>query len=164
MRQCGTCTLCCKVMGIEALGKPLGAWCAHCQPGKGCAIYPDRPQECRSFSCAWLINERLGEEWYPKKSKIVLALQPDRIIAHVDPGAPDAWRREPYFGMLNQMMQAGLAKGRLVYAAVNAHHILLLPDRQEDVGHLGAADEVELATVAKPGGLEYRVTVHRQGA
>jgi hypothetical protein len=151
-------------MGIEALAKPLGAWCAHCQPGKGCGIYSDRPQECRRFSCAWLLNESLGEEWYPKKSKIVLTEEQDRIIAHVDPGAPDAWRKQPYFGALNRMMQAGLAQGRLVYAAVNAHHILLLPDRQEDLGQLGAADEVELATVAKPGGVEYRVSVRRQGA
>jgi hypothetical protein len=164
MRQCGTCTLCCKLMGIEALDKPLGAWCAHCQPSKGCDIYPDRPQECRSFNCAWLLDESLGEEWYPKKSKIVLTLERDRIIAHVDPGAPDAWRKQPYFGVLNRMMQAGLTQGRLVYAAINAHHILLLPDRQEDLGPLGAADEVELAAVAKPGGLEYRVLVRRQGA
>ena len=161
MRQCGTCTLCCKLMGIEALGKPLGAWCAHCQPGKGCAIYPDRPQECRTFSCAWMIDETLGEEWYPKKSKIVLTLEPGRIIAHVDPGAPDAWRRQPYFGVLTRMMQAELPRGRLVYAAVNAHHILLLPDREEDLGLLGPVDEVQLATIAKPDGREYRVSVRR---
>ena len=160
-RHCGSCTLCCKLMGVAALEKPLGAWCPHCLPGKGCAIYEGRPQECRHFHCAWLVDVGLGEEWYPKKSKIVMTLEPDRIVAHVDPGAPDAWRRQPYFAVLSQMMQAGLGRGRLVYAAVNAHHILLLPDRQEDLGLLGAADAVELATVAKTGGLEYRVTVRR---
>ena len=91
----------------------------------------------------------------------MLTHESDRIIAHVDPGAPEAWRRQPYFGILSQMMQQGLAQGRLVYAAINRNHVLLLPDRQEDLGPLGEADEVQLATVAKPGGLEYRVTVRR---
>jgi len=161
MRQCGTCTLCCKLMGIGALDKPQGQWCAHCQPGKGCGIYLDRPQECRQFNCLWLTDERLGEEWYPKKSRMVLTHEADRIVARVDPGTPDAWRKPPYFAALNRMMQQDLAQGRLVYAAINRHYILLLPDRQEDLGPLGEGDEVELATVSKPGGLEYRVTVRR---
>src|SRR5471032_2675247 len=97
MRQCGTCTLCCKVMGIAALSKPLGEWCPNCLPGKGCGIYPDHPQECRSFNCLWLTDESLSEEWYPKKSKIVLTHEGDRIVARVDPGTPDAWRKQPYF-------------------------------------------------------------------
>ncbi len=160
-RQCGSCTLCCKVLGNAALKKPLGAWCAHCQPGQGCAIYESRPQECRKFTCAWLADESLGEEWYPRKSKIVLTYDRDRVVAHVDPGAPDAWRKQPYFTVLNQMMQAGLAQGRLVYAAINEQHVLLLPDRQESLGPLAEADEVELATIARPGGLEYRVAVKR---
>ena len=75
--------------------------------------------------------------------------------------SPDAWRRQPYFGVLTRMMQAELPRGRLVYAAVNAHHILLLPDREEDLGLLGPVDEVQLATIAKPDGLEYRVSVRR---
>ena len=42
-RTCGDCTLCCKVMAIEELAKPVGTWCPHCKPGRGCRIYPDRP-------------------------------------------------------------------------------------------------------------------------
>ena len=163
MRQCGTCTLCCKLMGIGALDKPQGAWCVHCQPGQGCGIYPDRPQECRNFHCLWLTDESLGEEWYPKKSKMVLTHEGDRIIARVDPGAPDAWRRPPYFGGAEPDDAAGPGAGAAgLCRHQSAHHILLLPDRQEDLGPLGEADEVELATVSKPGGLEYRVTVRRR--
>ncbi len=33
-RECGTCTLCCKVMGIHALDKPRGVWCDHAMPGR----------------------------------------------------------------------------------------------------------------------------------
>ncbi|MGM4958232.1 hypothetical protein ACT4MK_23450 [Bradyrhizobium barranii] len=42
-RACGDCTLCCKVMAIEALAKLAGSWCRHCKPGQGCAIYAERP-------------------------------------------------------------------------------------------------------------------------
>ena len=59
-RECGDCTLCCKVMAIEQLAKPASAWCPHCKPGRGCRIYADRPAECRAFSCLWLVNDRLG--------------------------------------------------------------------------------------------------------
>jgi hypothetical protein len=44
-RSCGDCTLCCKVMAVEALGKPAGSWCSHCKPGRGCLIYETRPEE-----------------------------------------------------------------------------------------------------------------------
>ena len=28
-RECGTCTLCCKLIAVAALGKPPGVWCTH---------------------------------------------------------------------------------------------------------------------------------------
>ena len=160
-RQCASCTLCCKVLGIAALEKPIGAWCPHCRPGAGCAIYDDRPRECRGFVCGWLRDERLGEEWYPKKSKIVLTYEQDRFVAHVDPGAPGAWNEEPYFSALHRMMLANLPAGKPVYVAIGRQHILLLPDRQQDLGLLDESDEVELAAVERPAGREYRVTIHR---
>ena len=41
MRTCGTCTLCCKVMAIAALKKPMNKWCEFCDKGAGCKIYPE---------------------------------------------------------------------------------------------------------------------------
>ena len=29
-RACGSCTLCCKTMGVDELAKPPGVWCQHC--------------------------------------------------------------------------------------------------------------------------------------
>jgi hypothetical protein len=96
-RQCDSCTLCCKVMGITELQKARGTWCKHCSPGKGCGVYTTRPAECRSFYCGWLLNPRLGPEWKPSRSKIVLTPTPDSngIAVRCDPGFPDAWRRHP---------------------------------------------------------------------
>src|SRR5207245_429253 len=45
-KQCGECSLCCKVMGIPELGKPKDASCAHIVAHKGCAIYGERPPSC----------------------------------------------------------------------------------------------------------------------
>ena len=76
-RQCDSCTLCCKVMAVTELQKTRGTWCKHCSPGKGCGIYATRPAECRSFFCGWLLDPRLGPEWKPSRSKIVLTPTPD---------------------------------------------------------------------------------------
>ena len=37
-RQCGTCTLCCKLLGIKEINKPDWTWRTHCKPGRGCEI------------------------------------------------------------------------------------------------------------------------------
>src|SRR5258708_27094970 len=42
-RECGSCTLCCKVYNIPEIGKAAGKWCKHCTPGKGC--YPREPSQ-----------------------------------------------------------------------------------------------------------------------
>jgi hypothetical protein len=87
-RSCGDCTLCCKVMAIEELAKPASFWCPHCKPGRGCLIYPDRPAECRSFSCLWLVNDQLDLRWKPNKSRLVLTTSEDGIEVRCDPGFP----------------------------------------------------------------------------
>lgn len=51
---CGSCTMCCKLMGVPELDKPPGEWCKHCDPKVGCTIYDDRPESCKDFECLWL--------------------------------------------------------------------------------------------------------------
>jgi hypothetical protein len=41
-RACGSCTLCCKVVGVLEIGKAAGAWCPHCAGAKRCTIYEAR--------------------------------------------------------------------------------------------------------------------------
>ena len=70
-RECGDCSLCCKVLDIDALNKPAGKWCQHCRPGDGgCSIYQTRPATCRDFACGWLVIARLGEEWKPSRARM----------------------------------------------------------------------------------------------
>ena len=160
-RECGTCTMCCKVMGIKEIEKPSGQWCPHCLPGRGCAIYQDRPGECRSFMCDWLQAEALGPEWKPEKSKIVLVSRYHRMVAYVDPATPTAWKKSPYLERLMALMRVGLPDNRLVYVSVAERYTLLLPDRFEELGPLANDDEVLLKMVRTATGMEYQVDVKR---
>lgn len=115
-RQCGTCSLCCKVMGVPEVKKDH-EWCPHVAlPGGGCKIYAQRPERCRDFHCQWLIDNRQPDYWYPHKSKIII----DARIKHgtkyiafiVDPAYPNRWREEPYFSDIKHIARAGI-EGRL---------------------------------------------------
>ena len=75
-RECGECSLCCKVPSVDELKKPMGRWCEHARIGKGCAIYADRPPSCRSFQCMWLMG--WGEDRdRPDALKVVLQAEGD---------------------------------------------------------------------------------------
>lgn len=92
-RECGSCTLCYKTMGIADLEppKPAHQWCTHCAIGKGCKIYASRPESCQSFECLWL-QGMVPEELRPDRSHIVFDTTTDggKIVAHIDPLYPEA--------------------------------------------------------------------------
>lgn len=69
-RNCGKCTACCKTHGVHETMKMPGVWCQHCTIGKGCQIYDTRPDECKSFQCAWLMGIG-GLHHQPDNTKIV---------------------------------------------------------------------------------------------
>ena len=133
-RTCGGCTLCCKVMAVEELAKPVSSWCPHCKPGRGCLIYADRPAECRAFSCLWLVNERLDARWKPSRSKLVLTTSEDGIEIRCDPGFPDAWRKEPFRSEIQQWAISGETHDVTVVVITGAKVILVTPDREFDLG------------------------------
>lgn len=155
-RDCGTCSLCCKLLGIGALAKPAGSWCAHCSPPGGCTIYEGRPQECRDFACLWLESNALGEEWKPVRSKIVLYLVDDsRLIAHVDAGSPNAWRAEPYYGQLKVWARRGMKTGPKVVVRVADRLFAILPDQDVDLGRVAKGDGIFIGERMTPAGPRY---------
>lgn len=145
-RACGTCTLCCKVLAITALDKPMGRWCPNCAVGRGCAIYDARPEECRTFHCLWLVRDSLGPEWKPERAKFVIAGSADRgaLLIHVDPGSPAAWRREPYHATLRAWSRAAAAEKRFVLAMVGEQATAILPDRDVVLGPVRPGDRVTM--------------------
>ena len=133
-KSCGDCTLCCKVMAIEELAKPASRWCPHCKPGRGCLIYGDRPAECRSFSCLWLVNELLDECWKPNRSRFVLTTSEDGIEVRCDPGFPDAWRKEPFRSVIRQWALSGETHDVTVVVIVGEKMTLVTSQREFDLG------------------------------
>jgi hypothetical protein len=136
-RECGTCSLCCKLLGIAELDKPEARWCPHCAPGKGgCQIYESRPAACQGFHCAWLQSSDFGPEWKPTISKMVLAREHgevDRVTIFVDPSFPTAWQREPYYSRLRSFAVALGGKVE-VLVRISDRCIVLLPDKNVDLG------------------------------
>jgi hypothetical protein len=135
-RDCGTCTLCCKVYDVPVLAKPAGKWCSHCTPGKGCGIHEMRPEHCRAFNCLWMTEGWLGPEWKPERSRFVLTIDPVTkfLLIQVDPGSPKAWRAEPYFTQIQQWAAAAADNGRFVMVFNNKSATLLLPEGEVELG------------------------------
>lgn len=137
-RDCGTCTLCCKVYEVPVLEKPAGTWCRHCTPGRGCGIHETRPEHCRAFFCLWMTDGRMPDHWKPERSKIVMSVFPSTgfIHAQVDPGAPQAWRKEPYLTELQRFAADLLKERRHVIVFVGSNATLIMPTGPVPMGHM----------------------------
>jgi len=141
-RSCGDCTLCCKVMAIEEIAKPAGDWCRHCKPGRGCRIYDSRPAECRAFNCLWLTDGRFGPDWKPNKSKLVLTTSADGLEIRCDPSLPNAWRSEPFHNGIKRLAASGEAHDVTVLVIAGEKMVLVTPDREFDLGAVGADQRI----------------------
>lgn len=154
VRGCDGCTLCCKVMGVQALAKPAGKWCQHCKSGVGCGIYESRPSDCSAFLCGFLLLPELSEEWRPAVSRLIISplTLGNRINVDVDPARPDAWRRQPYYASLKAWSKRTLAKAGQVVVRVNGRSIVVLPDHSVDLGVV--ADDELIVVLAARGSTE----------
>lgn len=106
-RQCGGCTLCCKLTPVRSMKKPSGTKCQH-QRFNGCAIYARRPADCATWFCRWLINDDAADLSRPDRAHYVIDMMPDYVVMMngtdgtkqhipvvqiwVDPKHPDAHR------------------------------------------------------------------------
>lgn len=114
MKSCGSCTLCCKTMGVEDMPggpKPPHKWCPACLVGEGCSIYESRPQTCRDFACVWLQDTEglMDDSYRPDRIGVVFQPTDDRtgLVAHCDPSRPTAWRAEKPLALLRACAKAG---------------------------------------------------------
>lgn len=109
-RSCEGCTVCCKLPEAASIGKPAQTWCSNCVIGEGCRIYDQRPEECRTFYCGWVLDAGLDEAWRPERSRMLVKFEPGRIVIHVDRDRKGAWRSEPFFSQIRKWAQAALLK------------------------------------------------------
>lgn len=151
--------MCCKLLIVPETESPAGEWCQHCQVGQGCRIYADRPQRCRDFQCGWLVWDKVPEHWFPAKSRIVVVSDGSRITFTIDPASPARWRDQPWFGEVKAMAVMAFAEQRQVLVRIGRKVIVMLPDRDCDLGVV-ADDEVVL-TGLRPDGSWGAAKVHQ---
>jgi hypothetical protein len=105
-RECGDCTLCCKLLPVNELDKPANTKCIHQRQFRGCLVYhtTKMPFSCSLWNCRWLVNDDTGNMARPDRAHYVIDILPDSIIAMdgdriihiptvqiwVDPKFPDA--------------------------------------------------------------------------
>lgn len=59
------------------------------------------------------------------------------IVVYVDPEHPDAWRTEPYYSDLKAWARNRIAADRQVHVRTHGRTIVILPDRDVDLGVVG---------------------------
>jgi hypothetical protein len=162
-KQCGDCSLCCKVLGIAELDKPKDAWCPNFVAGAGCRIYPDRPPSCRNFSCSWLTDATMGPEWKPSVCKMVLDAKPRMLAVHVDPAVSRPWRSEPYYSVLKRLSAQGMSRSIIVLVIERRRNIVILPDREVDLGLVGPDVRIAMERIETPQGPQWQPRVMGAG-
>jgi len=159
-RECGKCTLCCKIMEITELSKPAGQWCPNCRVGAGCTIYGQHPASCKGFRCGYLDGD-VSEEWRPNQSHLVVTFSngPNYPFIHVDPGYPNAWRKEPFYSQIRQMAVDVEKNKGMVLVGVNHFFTVVFPVGEKYVGVIPPGKIIATSRRATPGGIEYLAIV-----
>jgi len=84
--DCNGCTLCCKLLWVKPLNKKAGVECEHCETGKGCKIYEDRPDACKEYQCVYYTAKEGPIELRPDNCGIVFNQLTNNVISgDVDP-------------------------------------------------------------------------------
>ena len=96
---CGSCRMCCNLLAVAELAKPVGKMCQHACPS-GCDIYALRPADCAKYVCIWRdLNDkapdglRLDERFRPDNLGIVfdtLVQQDGCVMARLHPHRREA--------------------------------------------------------------------------
>jgi len=155
-RSCDTCTMCCKLLSIEVLEKPRGAWCTHCDRKRGCSIYEERPIACRSFYCGYRRIASLDERWKPSQAKFLINYESEhnRIAIHVDSTRPDAWRAAPYYAVIKDWARSAERQGGTVVVWAGPNVTVVSTDKDWDMGALREDQFILPVDRPGPGGLK----------
>jgi hypothetical protein len=157
-KSCGPCTMCCKLLAVDELQKPMGVLCPHVVRGAGCGIYETRPHACRTFECVWLMDPEMPHRFRPDQTKVVLDQDPEglRLIARCDPANAQAWRRNPMYAALKAYAADNWGKGPLVLAVAGRRTWVITPREDIDLGEIDPRSG--LRVVEGSGRIEVEVT------
>ena len=121
-------------MAIGEIQKPAGRWCVHYAMRKGCGIYEERPQACRSYQCVWTMMPAFGDAWRPDRAKFLMDAGPNQVVICPDTGAPDAWRREPFYSRIKALSSRATRPFTLVLVRQRGRIIVVFPETEIDLG------------------------------
>jgi len=105
-RTCIGCTLCCSLLGIVELKKPVFKICKHCVIGKGCKIYEMKPPTCAEFYCSYRAYANVPEHWNPRVCGMLLHKENNMLSIVCSSGAKHRWKKEPYWTDIKQAAAA----------------------------------------------------------
>ncbi len=135
-KACGQCSLCCKLLEIAELEKPMGVWCRHFVKGRGCGVYADRPPACQDYQCAWTWAPLLDDRWRPDRAGFLIhpvqAASELEIVA--DPSRPAAWRREPYYSQIKTWSDPANTSVSVVRVRIGDRVLVVFPETEIDLG------------------------------
>lgn len=140
MRQCGGCTLCCKLLPVHDgvlvdgvrqqgnLDKDAGERCRYQRHHKGCAVYHTArmPTCCKIWNCRWLVNDDTADLSRPDRAHYVIDIMPDFVTlvdnasgertnmeviqVWCDPNYPDAHRDPALRRYLNRQQKMAIVR------------------------------------------------------
>lgn len=153
-RSCGECSLCCKLLPIEALKKPADVRCRYVARGVGCVIHASRPDACSDFQCLWTFAAVLGEQWRPDRCGFVMRPGPsNEVVIDVDPVDPFAWRREPFYGQIKAWSRRAAPPHRMVMVRASGQLAVVFPEGEVDLGPERVNEPIESGYVMRKGRL-----------
>lgn len=166
-RDCGSCSMCCKVFDVPWVeSKPKGAWCRHCRPGRGCGIWDTRPVGCRSYYCQWFFAPMLGEEWRPDRAKFLMNVSRDEFWLEIvaDHAQPKAWKREPYGAFLRKTAHERMTRNTGMMLHILDRRFIVTPTEEVEITQFGLDARFELSVETVRGAPQYRINVLQSAA
>lgn len=83
---------------------------------------------------------------------MVLVAEEDenRVVIHVDPSRPNAWRDRPYYDEITRWSAMAARQGQSIMVIVGGRSTIVFPDREVD---LGIVAEDERIVIIETGGV-----------
>jgi len=75
---CGECTLCCELLPVKWLDKPVNTVCKYCD--NGCTIHEGKDKECKEYNCMYAQVKGVPVELRPDNSKVIFEKHPGKLV------------------------------------------------------------------------------------
>ena len=95
------------------------------------------------------------------RSEAVNCFHLQNLQIAVDPGFPNAWKRAPFYARFKSWAEAGVEQGRFVFVRIGQRVIVVLSDRDTDIGDVGPEDEIVIERRSGPAGFDFAIEVKR---